>query len=956
VPESQTVEPETSITLPGQGSMIAPAGKNFANWMAGDKTYGAGTPFTATRNISFVAQWTSNPVYIVSFTVGTGTGTAPASQTVETGTSITLPEQGAMIAPLNHIFDGWKTGDQTYTAQASFTVTAITEFVAQWKSTIDPNKTYIQFNNLEKFPAIIYSDPSWQTEIARAPALGTGTAVETEPKPQGTAFYPLFQLEIEGVPITYNGPAIPVRVDEKKVNPISIPALTSMETAFAYIKIENKSSSSLTLNKGNSEVAPLEAAPTIIMPGENVAYQVLPGDVSENQYKFKQGTDPLSFPADLLQFNRGVIYAFTYNGTSLTLSTSNSVLQSIPPAAPASLTAATAATAAWNRIQLTWAPVYGATSYKVYRAMGSGSLEELKEVRDTSHIDTGLKPNTAYEYQVKAMSNKSGEGPGSTRVSATTEEMPEELRSPTVSNATEMEAFLTLFNNGEYAEYTVVLADSFSLDTVALSNRLSNAVLTIQSGGSGEKTLSLSKLSIGSNVSLVLEENVTLEGLDSGNRLVQIDSGGSFTLEEGSKVHGNTGGGVSVSGTFTMSGGAISGNTASYGGGVYVYSSGTFTMSGGAISGNSSSSSSSGGGVYVNGGTFTMSGGAISGNSSSYYGGGVFVNAGTFTMSGGDISDNSSSYYGGGVYVSNNGTFTKQSGSIIYGSNASVGLKNSASSGDGHAVYVGGSPVKLRNSTVGEGATLNSAQGGSTGGWVEQWIITFDADGGYPATQTQPVSSGGSAGTMPSDPTRSGYTFGGWYTAGNGGGSQFTATTPVNGDITVYANWQCTITFNADGGYPATQTQSVTSGSSAGNAMPSDPTRSDYTFGGWYTAVNGGGSQFTAATPVTGNITVYAKWLPPAYSVQISLETASEDPPLSNISLFVNESAQFLAGSGYVSYVWCWNGEVISGATSSSYTLASNSRTKGIYELSVVVTTNTGEQLSARCRVVIKAN
>jgi hypothetical protein len=112
-----------------------------------------------------------------------------------------------------------------------------------------------------------------------------------------------------------------------------------------------------------------------------------------------------------------------------------------------------------------------------------------------------------------------------------------------------------------------------------------------------------------------------------------------------------------------------------------------------------------------------------------------------------------------------------------------------------------------------------------------------------------------------------------------------------------------------------------------------------------------------AAIPTgsAGNKAFYAKWMPPVYYIQISLSSA-DDPPLSNASLFVNESAQFDAGSGYVSYVWYWNGEVINGESSSTYTLAANSRTQGIYELSVVVTTGIGERLSARCRVTIKAN
>jgi hypothetical protein len=133
-----------------------------------------------------------------------------------------------------------------------------------------------------------------------------------------------------------------------------------------------------------------------------------------------------------------------------------------------------------------------------------------------------------------------------------------------------------------------------------------------------------------------------------------------------------------------MNGGEISDNSTtvyssidSYGGGVYI-SSGSFTMSGGTISDNSAnfSANSYGGGVYVSGGSFTMSNGTISDNSAisftaNSYGGGVCVSGGSFTMSGGTISGNSatssssfSSCGGGGVYVGTNGVFNKTDGTI----------------------------------------------------------------------------------------------------------------------------------------------------------------------------------------------------------------------------------------------------------------------------------------------------
>jgi uncharacterized repeat protein (TIGR02543 family) len=225
---------------------------------------------------------------------------------------------------------------------------------------------------------------------------------------------------------------------------------------------------------------------------------------------------------------------------------------------------------------------------------------------------------------------------------------------------------------------------------------------------------------------------------------------------------------------------------------VYI-NGGTFTLSGGKISNNANigASTARGGGVYIKGGTFTMTGGEISGNTASASGGvdggGLIVTAGgTFTMSGGEISGNtaiasSGSARGGGVWA---GTFTKEPGGIIYGSDASDELKNTASGGTSHAVYAASN--KKRNSTVEEGETLSN----TAGDWVDHWTISFDADGGASSVQTARVDSGASLGaSMPSDPTRDGYAFDGWYTEQNGGGDQFTAATTVTMAITVYAFW-----------------------------------------------------------------------------------------------------------------------------------------------------------------------
>ena len=104
---------------------------------------------------------------------------------------------------------------------------------------------------------------------------------------------------------------------------------------------------------------------------------------------------------------------------------------------------------------------------------------------------------------------------------------------------------------------------------------------------------------------------------------------------------GMTGGGVNLGAygasgaTMTLEGGTISGNTASYNGGGVAVSTGDFTMSGGTIGGTKLNTAKIGGGVYVDGpnSNFIMTGGTISGNTATQKGGGVYVSSiSSFTL------------------------------------------------------------------------------------------------------------------------------------------------------------------------------------------------------------------------------------------------------------------------------------------------------------------------------------
>jgi uncharacterized repeat protein (TIGR02543 family) len=86
------------------------------------------------------------------------------------------------------------------------------------------------------------------------------------------------------------------------------------------------------------------------------------------------------------------------------------------------------------------------------------------------------------------------------------------------------------------------------------------------------------------------------------------------------------------------------------------------------------------------------------------------------------------------------------------------------------------------------------------------YTVTFDTNGGSTVAAISGISSG-TAITLPAQPIKEGYTFGGWFTQENGSGTEFTAETLVVNDITVYAKWNGATkfegTWNIFSGEPA---------------------------------------------------------------------------------------------------------------------------------------------------------
>ena len=145
-------------------------------------------------------------------------------------------------------------------------------------------------------------------------------------------------------------------------------------------------------------------------------------------------------------------------------------------------------------------------------------------------------------------------------------------------------------------------------------------------------------------------------------------------------------------------------------------------------------------------------------------------------------------------------------------------------------------------------------------------LVRFDTEGGESVPPQ--VLEGGQTVTQPPDPIRGCDIFAGWY-ADPALTVPYDFSAPVYEPATLYAAWipnECpprgsyTVRFNSNGG-TAVAPQAVAEGETA--AKPAPPTRGCDIFMGWY--LNPALTvPYDFATPVTGDITLYAAWTPHA--------------------------------------------------------------------------------------------
>ncbi len=218
-------------------------------------------------------------------------------------------------------------------------------------------------------------------------------------------------------------------------------------------------------------------------------------------------------------------------------------------------------------------------------------------------------------------------------------------------------------------------------------------------------------------------------------------------------------------------------------------------------------------------------------------------------------------------------------------------------------------------------------------GWkANTFTVAYNSNGGTGNTSSHTCKYDNSCTLKENGFKKTGYIFIGWK-KGNSGSIQKSNSSIKNvvssGTITYYAQWEAknyTISFNANGGAGGQSTNVIVS---PGKEMPTisttSPTRTGYTFTGWYDNVDyTKGSQYYTNKNAsaknfdkTSNITLYAGWKPKTFTVSFDLNGGSGTKP-GNLTVMYNSimpkiSAAVPVKSNYTFKGWYDNSDYTKG-------------------------------------------
>ncbi|OQB69442.1 MAG: Internalin-A precursor [Spirochaetes bacterium ADurb.Bin133] len=223
------------------------------------------------------------------------------------------------------------------------------------------------------------------------------------------------------------------------------------------------------------------------------------------------------------------------------------------------------------------------------------------------------------------------------------------------------------------------------------------------------------------------------------------------------------------------------------------------------------------------------------------------------------------------TYKLNGGTAANPTSYTVESEN--ITLTNPTKAGYSFVGWSGSGLTGNNNTTV----TITKGSTGNreyTANWtVNIYTVTFDKQGGSGGTNSV-TATYDAAMPIATKPTRTGYTFGGYWDATSDGTQYYTASMASSRswnkaeNTTLYARWTVniyTVTFGKQGGTGGSNDVTATYGS----AMPTAaaPTREGYIFGGYWDATSDGTQYYTDAMESaknwdkTANTTLYARWI-----------------------------------------------------------------------------------------------
>ncbi len=224
-----------------------------------------------------------------------------------------------------------------------------------------------------------------------------------------------------------------------------------------------------------------------------------------------------------------------------------------------------------------------------------------------------------------------------------------------------------------------------------------------------------------------------------------------------------------------------------------------------------------------------------------------------------------------------------------------------------------------------------------------KYTVSFDANGGWTNAAPMLTTMGRLTDALPV-PSRTGYTFIGWYQNRPAEGTEPDTSTQINGntvytqDTTLYAGWrvnQYTVTYYSMGGNPASFARTVAYGGHA--PKPAVPVKDLAVFEGWYTDPGYTRQWNFDRDTVTGDMELYAKWSAEVLDVTVSAEAV----PANGGS--VRYAGKYRSGSlvtleavpaaGYEFLRWTKDGEAVSNSARYQFTVDEDTELKAVFGL-----------------------